>query len=148
MLLCLFVCLFVVFSAKEDSADALVNIAYAHEHVDFVIKYKNEARFLPIRAAWERAALKRGLFLDHESAVDEQEAFIKVYVPFKVLAAEAEERNISLPLLVSFLDKKKKKKSLFYFFYLQCFKGSLCLFRNRKRLSRGSPQRRTSSSRR
>jgi len=46
--------------------------------------------------------LERGVVLEHETAVDPTEAYVKVYVPFLVLAREAEERRISVPLIVPF----------------------------------------------
>lgn len=53
-----------------------------------------------LREAFQAELLKRGIIIEHESAIDTKNTFVKLYAPFDVLARQAQKIKLRAKLNV------------------------------------------------
>jgi len=79
-------------------ADAVIRVVYGSRLVDYILKFEDDGTLGDVRAALERKFLLAGFVLEHDSAFNQKETYVKIFSSFDILASEAERKCLKFSL--------------------------------------------------
>lgn len=90
-----------LFTNLHSASDAIIDFVFRESKFDYILKYDSNNPHQNIRDTYEKAVLELGCFLEIEMSREvNNEFFIKVITPFRVLCRAAENYKLRRPLKV------------------------------------------------
>ena len=75
--------------------DAVIKTVYRSRKADYVLKFDEKSKAMPVCCKWEHTLLRKEFVLVYERGLENDECFVLVFAPFSVLSDVAESREIN-----------------------------------------------------